>query len=326
MTEPNRRRLLAAAALAGALPLAAPLARAQAWPAKPIRLIVPFPAGGTADFAARTIAGALQQGLGQQVIVENRGGADGVVASQAVMQAPPDGYTLYFATTTGLNAAPVLHKPTPYDPLSAFVPIAQAGFFGFFLMSHESVPAKTAQELVAYARANPGKLSYGTGNGTSILTTAQLAAAEKLDMVHVPYKGDAPAGLDFIAGRIQLMIATPTPAIQAQIKEGKLRVLATLLPNRSPLYPNAPTAAEAGLKGMTITPWGGLFGPVGTPREVIDRVSREMRAVAQRKDIRDTLDGIAYELAGSGPEEMAQLLASQLQVWRRAVQDLNIAR
>ncbi|MFN0185975.1 MAG: Bug family tripartite tricarboxylate transporter substrate binding protein [Aquabacterium sp.] len=312
--------------LAGITLLAAGAVQAQPYPNKPIRLIVPFPAGGTADFAARTIAGALQQGLGQQVIVDNRAGADGVVASQAVLQAAPDGYTLYFATTTGLNAAPVLHKPSPYDPLTAFTPIAKAGFFGFFLMSHDSVPARTAQELMAHARANPGKLSYGTGNGTSILTTAQLAAAEKVDMAHIPYKGDAPAGLDFIAGRIQLMIATPTPAIQAQIKEGKLRVLATLLPNRSPLYPQTPTATEAGLKGMTITPWAGLFGPAGLPREVVERVSREMRSVAQRKDIRDTLDGIAYELDGSGPAEMTTLLADQLQVWRRGVQELGLNR
>ena len=193
-------------------------------------------------------------------------------------------------------------------------------------MVHESVPAKTVPEFVAYVFANPGKVNYGTGNGTSILTTTQLAAAEKLEMTHIPYKGDAPASVDLIAGRIQLMIATLSSGVLPQIQAGRLRVLATLLPNRSPLLPGSPTAEEAGLRGLTVAPWGGLFGPAGLPKEVIERVNGEMRAVAARRDIREALDQVAFELQASTPEEMSALLSDQLQVWRRAVHDLEIER
>jgi len=313
-------------ALAAALLPMQASAQAQAYPSRPIRLVVPFPAAGTADIAARTVAQALSQGLGQQIVVENRGGADGAIAGAAVIASPPDGYTLFFATTTALNAAPTLHKTPPYDPLTAFTPISLVGKFGFFLIVNQSVPAKTVPELLAWVRANPGKVNYGTGNGTSILTTAQFAASEKLDMVHVPYKGDAPASADLIAGRVQLSIATLSAGVLPQIKEGKLRVLATLLPNRSPLVPDAPTAAEAGLRGLTISPWGGLFGPAGLPKDVVDRLATEMRAVAGRRDVRDALDRIAFELQTSTPQEMSALLGDQLQTWRRAVQELGIER
>jgi tripartite-type tricarboxylate transporter receptor subunit TctC len=302
------------------------LAQAQPYPSKPIRLIVPFPAAGTADFAARAVAQALSQTLGQPIVVDNRGGADGAIAGNAVIGSAPDGYTLFFATTTALNAAPALRKTPPYDPLSAFTPISLVGKFGFFLMVHESVPAKTVPEFLSYVRANPGKVNYGTGNGTSILTTAQFAAAEKLEMTHIPYKGDAPAAVDLIAGRIQLMIATLSPGVLPQIQAGRLRVLATLLPNRSPLLPDSPTAEEAGLRSLTIAPWGGLFGPPGLPKEVVERVNAEMQAVATRRDVREALDHVAFELRASTPEEMAAVLNDQLQVWRRAVQDLGIER
>jgi len=299
---------------------------AQPYPNRPIKLIVPFPPGGTADVSARTIAQALSQGLKQQVIIDNRGGADGAIAANAVITSAPDGYTLFFATTTALNAAPTLRKTAPYDPLTAFTPISLTGKFGFFLIVHESVPAKTAAELLTYLRANPGKVSYGTGNGTSILTTAQLAAAEKVEIVHIPYKGDAPAAADLIAGRIQMSIATLSAGVLPQIQEGRLRVLATLLPNRSPLVPDSPTASEAGLRGLTITPWGGLFGPAGLPKDVVERVGQEMKAVASRRDVREALDRIAFELQASTPDEMAAVLGDQLQVWRKAVQELGIER
>lgn len=314
-------RLIASALLASFASWAA----AQPYPSKPIRLIVPFPPGGTADVTARTVAQALSQGLGQQVVIDNRAGADGAIAGVAVKAASPDGYTLFFATTTALNAAPTLHKTPPYDPITAFTPISLVGKFGFFVMVHESVPAKTIAELLAYIRANPGKVNYGTGNGTSILTTAQWAAAEKLEMVHVPYKGDAPASVDLIAGRVQLSIGTLSTGLLPQIREGRVRVLATLLPNRSPLLPDAPTAAEAGLR-LTISPWGGLFGPPGLAPEVVDRIAAEMRSAAARREVREALDQIAFEVQASTPAEMAGLLSDQLQVWRRTVQELGIER
>ena len=318
-------RLMHAAGIA--LMLAATLTGAQAppYPNRPIRMIVPFPAGGAADLAARTVTQALSQVLGQSVIIDNRGGADGAIAGDAVSRAAPDGYTILFATTTGLNAAPTMRKQPPYDPVTGFTPISLVGKFGFFLFVHESVPAKTVAEFLSYVRANPGKLNYGTGNGTSILTTAQLALAERLDMLHVPYKGDAPATADLIAGRVQVMIGTPGSAMP-QVKEGRLRVLATLLPNRSPLAPETPTATEAGLNKLTITPWGGLFGPPKLPQDVVDRLVVAMKVVAGRAEVREALDRIAFQLQSSTPEEMAALLKDQLEIWRRTVQEVGIER
>jgi len=308
-----------------ALVSAATAVQAQPYPTRPIRMIVPFPAGGAADLAARTVTQALSQVLGQSLVIDNRGGADGAIAGDVVSRAAPDGYTILFATTTGLNAAPTMRKQPPYDPLRDFTPISLVGKFGFFLFVHESVPAKTVAEFLAYVRANPGKLNYGTGNGTSILTTAQLALAERLDMLHVPYKGDAPATADLIAGRVQMMIGTPGSALP-QVKEGRLRVLATLLPNRSPLVPETPTATEAGLNKLTITPWAGLFGPPKLPAEVIERLGAAMKTVAGRAEVREALDRIAFQLQSSTPLEMAELLKVQLEIWRKTVQEVGIER
>ncbi|MBL8381808.1 MAG: tripartite tricarboxylate transporter substrate binding protein [Burkholderiales bacterium] len=310
---------------AALLALSAAAAVAQPYPNRPVRLIVPFPAGGAADLAARTVTQALSQALGQPLIIDNRGGADGAIAGDAVKNSPPDGYTLLFATTTGLNAAPVMRKQPPYDPITAFTPISMVGRFGFFLFVHESLPAKTVPEFLAYVRANPGKVNYGTGNGTSILATAQLALVEKLNMQHIPYKGDAPATADLIAGRVQVMIGTPGSAMP-QVKEGRLRVLATLLSSRSPLAPDAPTAVEAGLGRLTITPWAGLFGPAKLPPEVVERVAAAMRTVAGRGDVREGLDRIAFQLQSSTPAEMAALLKEQLDVWRKTADEVGLER
>ena len=187
------------------------------------------------------------------------------------------------------------------------------------------MPAKNVPEFLNYVRANPGKINYGTGNGTSILATAQLALIEKLDIAHIPYKGDAPATADLIAGRVQMMIGTPGSAMP-QVREGRVRVLATLLANRSPLAPEAPTTVEAGLGKLTISPWAGLFGPAGLPREVVDRLAREMKVVAARKDVREALDRIAFDLQSSTPEEMAAILKEQLEVWKKTVQEVGMER
>ena len=263
------RNLLAVACLC----LFCATASGQQYPNKPVRLIVPFPPGGAAELGARIFAQPLGQALGQPVIIETRPGADGIIASEAVKLAAPDGYTLYYGTATGMSWVPAAKKVPPYDPINDFTPVSMVGIFGFFVFSHASLPVNTIGELVAYARANPGKLNYGTGNATSILATGQFAPLEKLDMVHIPYRGDGPLSIDLVGGRVQLAIATPG-TLAPQVKEGKLRVLATLLPNRNPLLPDAPTMAEAGLAQVSITPWGGLFGPAKMPKEIVDRLAR----------------------------------------------------
>ena len=224
----NRRVLLRQ--LAGCSLFSSPLAMAnsdQAWPAKPLRLVVPFAAGGAADLAARLIAQQMSQSLGKPMVVENRGGADGAIAGVEVARSAPDGYTLFMATASPLSYVPSVKRNPPYDPLLDFTPISYFATFTFFMMVHPSVPVTNMTELINYARTNPGKLSYATGNTTSILAMAQFNAANKLSMVHVPYKGEAQAVADLVPGRVQLMWATP--AVLPQLTKAGMKPLAVLL-------------------------------------------------------------------------------------------------
>ena len=293
------------------------------YPNKPVRLIVPFPPGGAAEVGARIFAQPLGQALGQPVVIETKPGADGAIAADATMKAAPDGYTLFYATNTAFSWVPAVRKDPPYDPVNDFTPVSLVGQFGFFLFSHPSVPATNLTELLAHVRANPGKLNYGSGNSTSIVSTAQLLQREKLDVLHVPYKGDGPLMVDLLGGRVHFAIATPGTAAP-QVREGKLRALATLLPSRSPLLPDAPTMAEAGLKDLSVTPWGGVFGPKGLPRDIADRVSRELQAVLKRPEVREAFGKLAFEPPGSTPEELAAYTREQLAVWRRAIADAGV--
>ena len=306
---------LAAVLLAGA-------AAAQ-YPNKPIRLIVPFPPGGAAELGARIYAQPLGQALGQPVVIETKPGADGAIAAEAAMKAAPDGYTLFYATNTAFSWLPAVRKNPPYDPLADFTPVSLVGQFGFFIFSHPSVPANSIAELLAYIRANPGKLNYGSGNSTSMLATAQLVQQEKLDVVHIPYKGDGPLSVDLLGGRVHFAIATPGTAAP-QVKEGKLRVLATLLPSRNPLLPEAPTFAEAGLRPLSITPWGGVFGPSNMPKEIVARVSRELVIVLKRPEVREAFQKLAFEPRSSTPEELAAFVKEQGEVFRRVVNEVGI--
>jgi tripartite-type tricarboxylate transporter receptor subunit TctC len=298
-------------------------AAAAQYPNKPIRLIVPFPPGGAAELGARIYAQPLGDALGQPVIIDTRPGADGAIAAEATMKAAPDGYTLFYATNTAFSWVPAVRKNPPYDPVADFTPVSLVGQFGFFVFSHPSVPANTMAELLAHIRANPGKLNYGSGNSTSMLATAQLVLQEKLDVVHIPYKGDGPLSVDLLGGRVHFAIATPGTAAP-QVKEGKLRVLATLLPSRSPLLPQAPTMAEAGLRELSITPWGGVFGPASMPRDIVARVARELGVVLKRPDVRTAFEKLAFEPKSSTPEELAAFVKEQGEVWRRVVAEVGI--
>jgi tripartite-type tricarboxylate transporter receptor subunit TctC len=303
--------------------LAAPLAALAQYPSKPIRLIVPFPPGGAAELGARIYTQPLGEALGQQVIIETKPGADGAIAAEATMKSAPDGYTLFYATNTAFSWLPAVRKNPPYDPLTDFTPVSLVGEFGFFVFSHPSVPANTMAQLVAYIRANPGKLNYGSGNSTSMLATAQLLRQEKLDVVHIPYKGDGPLTVDLLGGRVHFAIATPGSAAP-QVKEGKLRALATLLPNRNALLPDAPTMAEAGLRPVTLTPWGGVFGPANMPKDIVQRLSRELAAVLKRPQVREAFGKLAFEPRSSTPEELAAFVKEQRDIWRRLVAEVGI--
>src|SRR5512139_355378 len=313
----NGVTLVALAALLLALPAAAQ------YPNKPIRLVVPFPPAGAADLTARAIAQPLSQALGQQVIVENKPGADGAIAADIVVKAAPDGYTLFFGTNTAMCGVPAMRKSPPYDPMADFTPISLVGYFGFFLFSNPAIPAQTLRELVEYARANPGKLNYATGNSTSVLATARLKAQEGIDIVEIPYKGDAPATADLVAGRVQMMIATPGTAVPF-VKEGRLRALVALAPNRSPLLPDVPTSAEAGMPPLAITPWAALFGPAKLPREIVDRLAREVAAVVAKPEVREQLERHAFDARASTPEEMGAYLKEQVDVWSRTAREVGV--
>ena len=293
------------------------------YPERPIRLVVPFPPGGAAELGARIFTQPLSQALGQTVVVETKPGGDGVIAGDAVKKAAPDGYTLLYATNTAFNWVLATRKDPPYDPVADFTPVSMVGYFGFFLFTHPSVPAKSVAELIAYARANPGKLNYGTGNSTSQLFGAQLKQLENIDIVHVPYKGDGPLSIDLLAGRVHMAFATPGTAAP-QVKEGKLRALAAMFPSRSPLLPEVPSAQEAGLGKMTLTPWGGVFGPKGMPRNAVDRVNRELAVILKRPEVREALGKLAFEPRSSTPEELTAFLKQQIEVWTSTARQVGI--
>lgn len=294
------------------------------YPNKPIRLVVPFPPGGAAELGARIFAQPLGTQLGQPVIIETKPGAEGMIASEFVKQAAPDGYTLYYGTATGMSFAPAAKKVPPYDPVKDFTPVSLVGIFGFFVFSHAGMPVHTINDLIGYARANPGKLNYGTGNATAILANGMFAAQHKLDMVHVPYRGDGPLSIDLIAGRVNVAFSTPA-ALAPQVKEGKLRVLATMLPSRNQLLPTAPTMSEAGLADVPITPWGGIFGPPKMPKEVVDRVGRELAIVLAKPEVKDAFGKLAFEPRSSTPQELTALVVRQLEAYGRGARAMKLS-
>ena len=298
-------------------------AAAAQYPDKPIRLIVPFPPGGAAELGARIFATPLGETLGQPVVVETRAGADGAIAADAVMKAAPDGYTLFYATNTAFNWVPATRRNPPYNPLTDFTPVSLVGYFGFFLFVHPSVPAKNVAELIAYAKANPGKLNYGSGNSTSQLFGAQMKQLEKLDIVHIPYKGDGPLGLDLVGGRVQMAFATPG-TLAPQVKDGKMRALAAMFPSRSALLPEVPTAAEAGLGRMSLTPWGGVFGPKDMPRPVGDKVAHALADILKRPQVREAFGKLAFEPKSSTPEELHAFLKRQIEIWTAAAREAGV--
>ena len=293
------------------------------YPNRPIRYVVPFPPGGSADGIARIMSQQMTQAMGQQWLVDNRPGADGALAGGIVMKAAPDGHTVFFGSNSPMSAAPALRKVPPYDPVKDFTAIGLIGHFTFILFVSPTLPAKSLAELIDYARANPGKLNYGTGNTSSIVATAQLRSLAKVDMTQIPYKGDAPTTADLIGGRIQFAIMAPIPAL-AQARDGRLRMLAVLLPKRSTLVPDVPTIAEAGMPGVSITPWTGLFGPAGISRDVLAKLSRDLNTVLSRPEIREQIGRQGVEVQTTTPAELAAHTKEQYQAWTRVIRETGI--
>ena len=306
-----------------ALLLSVPLAVLAQFPGKPIRVIVPFPAGSSTDTITRILANSVSQSMGQPVVVENKAGADGAIAAAEVAKAPPDGYTLLMATNSPMSAVPAMKKSPPYDPVADFTPITDVGRYTFFIVVHPSVPAKTLAELIDYARANPGKLNYATGNTTGIVSTAFFASQAQIKLVHVPYKGEPQAITDLIAGRVQLMFSSSGTTVP-HVREGRLRALVTTLPRRSGTLPEVPTIAEAGMPQFSITSWAGLFGPAKLPREVLERLNREFVAAMGRADVQAAMEKQAFALSPSSPDQLAAFVKEQMESYRRTLRAAGV--
>jgi tripartite-type tricarboxylate transporter receptor subunit TctC len=293
------------------------------YPNKPIRVVVPFPAGSATDTIARILGASVSAAVGQPVVVDNKAGADGAIAGAEVVRAAPDGYTLLMATNSPMSAVPAMKKVPPYDPVADFTPVTDIGRYTFFVVVHPGVPAKTLAELIQYARANPGKINYATGNTTGIVSSALFSSLAKINMVHVPYKGEPQAMTDMISGRVQLMFASSSTSVP-QVREGKLRALVTTLPRRSHVLPDVPTIAEAGMPEFSITSWAGLFGPAKMPRDVIDRLNREFVAAMGRPDVQAAMDKQAFVLSPSTPEKLGAFVKEQLEAYRNTLRAVGI--
>jgi tripartite-type tricarboxylate transporter receptor subunit TctC len=312
----KRLLLLAAACL-----IAAP-SFAQ-YPNKPIRIVVPFPAGSATDTIARILGQSVSAAIGQPIVVDNKAGADGAIAGAEVVKAAPDGYTLLMATNSPMAVAPAMKKVPPYDPVADFTPITDIGRYTFFLYVNAEQPYKTFRDMVAYAKANPGKINYATGNTTGIMSFGQMNALAGIDMTHVPYKGEPQAVTDIIAGRVQLLWATPTTGL-SHLKDGKLRALATNLKTRSSLLPDVPTMAEVGIPQYSVVSWAALYAPAKLPREIQLRLNKEFHDAMKRPEVIALMDKQAFPMTPSTPEELGTFTKAQLEAYRAILKSIGM--
>ncbi len=294
------------------------------YPNKPVRLVVPFAPGGSNDIVARIIGYKFAERFGQQVIIDNRGGASGIIGTDLAAKAPPDGYTLLMMSLT-LAVNPSLFKKLPYDTERDLMPVSLVASAPLILVVHPSVPAKSLKELISYAKASPGKLNFGSGGAgtTPHLAGEMLKSMAGLQMTHVPYKGGGPALADLIGGQLQLMLEN-IPSTLPHVKSGKLRVLALSGLTRSSLVPDVPTLDEAGLKGYEIVGWNGLFLPATTPNAIVTRLHAETVKSLAATDIKERLAGIGAEGIGNTPQQFSTFLKAEIRKWAQVARDAGL--
>ena len=321
----TRRAIVALlAGAACAWPLAAQRAAAQDYPNRPITLVVPFPPGGGTDAMARTAAERMSKTLGQQVVVDNRGGAGGTVATRAVAKAAPDGYTILLAYTGTFAINPTLYPNAGYDPRRDFAPIGSIGTLSSVLVVHPSLPVHSVPELIAYAKAQPGKIDYAFVPGTvGHITTELFANAAGIDITRIPYKGNGPALGDLVGGHVSMMFLSILPII-GHVRGGSLRALAVTAGARSPLLPDVPAIGEAGLPGFSATIRYGLVAPAGTPRPMIDRLNKELVAALGADDLRTRLASEGATPQPDTPEDYAAEIDREETRWGAVVRNLNL--
>jgi len=303
-------------AVLAALPLAA---AAQPYPNKPIRMIVPFPAGGTVDFFARVISPKLSEALGQQIVVDNRAGAGGNIAAELVAKSAPDGYTLLMGSEiVAINIS--LYSKLGYDPVKDLDPVVLVGTVPNILVTSQTFAPNSLKELIAAAKAQPGKLSYGsTGHGTSSQLSSELMKSMAgIHVVHIPYKGGAPAIADLMGGQLEMMFVN-MPTAMPFVQGGKLKVLGVSSGHRVPELPNVPTIDEAGLKGFETYAWSGVYAPAGTPRDIVSRLNSEILKVLAMPSIREKLAGQGATAAGGSPEQFKKFTKDEIEKWAKVI-------
>lgn len=318
----TRRRGLAGLALAlGLLPVAA-LAQ---YPDKPIRLVVPYAPGGTTDIMARTLQEPLSKALGQPVIIDNKAGAAGAIGTAQVAHAAPDGYTLVFGNNGPAAIVPLTQKDVGYDPLKDFAPVSLVSLAPMTLVVHASVPASTIKELIAYGKAQPSGLDYGTAGAGSLghLATELFGKEAGIKLVHVPYKGQGPATLAVMNGEVKMLLTSSSDTQDAAVKAGKLKLLGVSTATPSPLMPGAPPIGDS-LPGYESTVWFGILAPAGTPKDIVARLNTEMVKIIRSPEIADRFAKAGVDPVGSSPEEFGSFLRAEVARWAKVVQDANI--
>jgi tripartite-type tricarboxylate transporter receptor subunit TctC len=321
MTKHWTVKLLSACLLGMAL---GPVAALAAYPEKPITLVVPFPAGSGTDAVGRIFAEDISKQLGQPVIVENRPGANATIAANYVAKAAPDGYTLFVTTNTSHSAAPWLMDNVSYDPVKDFTPIARGGNLPFLLVSNPSRPYKTVKELVDHAKANPGKVTYATGNSTGIVAGGTLAVKTGIDLLAIPYKGTPQALTDLVGGQVDFMFTDFTSGMPF-VNSGRLHAMAVSTAKRSELVPDLPSMEEAGVPDFDINSWNGYFGPAGMDPEIVKVLNAAINKTVSDPQIKEKLAQLGFDAFSGTPEDFAQFVKEQYALWGKLIKDANLA-
>ncbi|MBI4189772.1 MAG: tripartite tricarboxylate transporter substrate binding protein [Betaproteobacteria bacterium] len=298
---------------------------AQPYPNRPLRFILPYPPGGGADVIGRMLAEKLAESLGQSVVVDNRPGAGGNIGMALVAKSPPDGYTLALGTLAPLGLAPSLYQQLPYDPLRDFAPISLVASAPTLLAVHPSLPVKSVSELIAFAKAHPGKLNYsssGTGGGGH-RAGEMFNAMAGVKMVHIPYKGGSPSVLALISNEVSLTFGT-IPAVLPHVKSGKIRGIAVAGVKRSSVAPDLPTVAEAGLPGFYDEAWWGVIAPAKTPKTIIVRLNAELVKIAHNPNMREKLFRLGADAIGSSPEQFSDHIEAEIKRWAKLAKEIDI--
>lgn len=320
----QRRSILIALALAACAPGAA-LAQSEAWPSRAVKIIVGYPPGGATDVAARLLAADLGKSLGQQVVIENKPGAGGMVAGSYVVRSDPDGYTLLMGASAEVSIAPITVKTMPFDPMKDLVPVTLVGQVPFFMVINPGLPVNTLAEFITYAKANPGKLNYSSfGNNTSNHFAGELfKSMAGVNTIHVPYKGSGPSIADLISGQVQYTFDSP-PAVVEQVRGGRLRALAISGPARLAVLPDVPTFAEAGLPGFSGGTWFGLLAPAATPAPLVARINAAVVKVLHSPELRRAFAERNILTGGDSPAEFGRFIQAEVTKWKTLADKVGI--